>query len=72
MKPLVRPRHPDRRAQFPGEIAGASLKRFQCHLTLPLLPEFPGEIAGASLKRVVAHHRGDEALNSPAKSPGPH
>ena len=44
-------------SEFPGEIAGASLKR-----PPPRLPravravEFPGEIAGASLKRRDRHH----------------
>ena len=37
--------------QFPGEIAGASLKRHPHDDVVVGLREFPGEIAGASLKR---------------------
>ena len=60
-------------AVFPGEIAGASLKRRAPTLAAPRRGVFPGEIAGASLK--PADH--DSALFdpfrfSPAKSPGPH
>ena len=37
--------------EFPGEIAGASLKpRLDVDVTGFLVREFPGEIAGASLK----------------------
>ena len=60
---------------FPGEIAGASLKRERHpHVERQLLVVFPGEIAGASLKQLV--HAPDVAhrstVFSPAKSPGPH
>ena len=37
--------------QFPGEIAGASLKRFGRGRSAESPTQFPGEIAGASLKR---------------------
>ena len=41
-----------RSAEFPGEIAGASLKRARRRAVEALRGQFPGEIAGASLKRV--------------------
>ena len=59
--------------EFPGEIAGASLK--------PVHPtpdgrepnQFPGEIAGASLKQAALATAAPAIVqNSPAKSPGPH
>ena len=40
----------DRRAVFPGEIAGASLKHVLVRSTDAAMDVFPGEIAGASLK----------------------
>ena len=39
--------------EFPGEIAGASLKRADGHRALAVAEQFPGEIAGASLKLVL-------------------
>ena len=60
--------------EFPGEIAGASLKRKRAGLgARRRSAEFPGEIAGASLKPLPALPGGrPRAANSPAKSPGPH
>ena len=59
---------------FPGEIAGASLKRRRHPLHAPApRPVFPGEIAGASLKPLGAGEGRPRArVFSPAKSPGPH
>ena len=60
---------------FPGEIAGASLKPVDtADDRAGVDAGFPGEIAGASLKRprYVRRDRGEERVDSPAKSPGPH
>ena len=59
---------------FPGEIAGASLKRARRHRPGQRLQTvFPGEIAGASLKRSSPGTSGRWwRAFSPAKSPGPH
>ena len=59
---------------FPGEIAGASLKRLLDLVgARPVRRVFPGEIAGASLKPIArgGGQWGWRAF-SPAKSPGPH
>ena len=73
MKPRRAALNLDPGGKFPGEIAGASLKR----ASRPGGPggegQFPGEIAGASLKqRRLPRHPGPLDHNSPAKSPGPH
>ena len=66
-------RRPRPRGQFPGEIAGASLKLLEVRPGGALGRQFPGEIAGASLKpRAEEAEVGDGVPNSPAKSPGPH
>ena len=74
MKRLPGPGHrPARPWVFPGEIAGASLKRMVGAGAAPETKVFPGEIAGASLKPPLRRAR--EAVGcwfSPAKSPGPH
>ena len=60
--------------EFPGEIAGASLKRWSAMIKHGDAPRaFPGEIAGASLKPPPASRAVYRAtVSSPAKSPGPH
>ena len=57
---------------FPGEIAGASLKRHVGPDRQPRTARFPGEIAGASLKHKLARSLRAKRVSSPAKSPGPH
>ena len=59
-------------AGFPGEIAGASLKRQVPRALLAGRVRFPGEIAGASLKPAHMPPGLVQIRDSPAKSPGPH
>ena len=49
----LRRRRPGAGSKFPGEIAGASLKRGRRSRRGPPGREFPGEIAGASLKLAI-------------------
>ena len=69
--PGPRTRRP-RRPEFPGEIAGASLKPARALRAGGSRTEFPGEIAGASLKLRGVPPAMERRRNSPAKSPGPH